>query len=206
MARKKVVRKQARRQRVPRPVKLRAPQGFLNVKRTFGVGNLSTVGPITMNFRLIDVPNFKQFDMFDYYRICAVKVTFHPSTRGTDTTVRPDLALARDYNSTGNTITNIADALNRQGARRYQVNTKDFSLYLKPRASQVVNTPSGTTSKPVSKSSWMNMGTSQADIDAGKSHSQIPHFGIVGFYDPYNSGVQVTVWATYYLQFKGIDT
>jgi len=160
----------------------------------------TTGGSITdfngYNFSLDDVPNYTEFeDMFDRFKISAVKLQFMPVISSVDS-MTPDAGQPKlefissyvDYNDT-NTPTSINEVLENQYCKITR-GTKIHTRYLKP----MHLTGDAITSFGQSRS-WLNM-----------IHHNTPHYGVKVASQlnviPTSQTTYGRLIATYYLAFR----
>lgn len=154
---------------------------------------------ITLNFALSDLPNSSDFtNLFDFYRICAVKLQFIFQSNNQDTGSNTILSIPvmhyiADYDDSIG-FANENQALEKEGVKTRRID-KPFQYYLVPRVSNETYNNGITTG--------YSLGRKKQWIDSNSSG--IAHFGLKAWV---SSGVntitgQLKIYATYYLQFKG---
>lgn len=154
---------------------------------------------ITLNFSLNDLPNSSDFtNLFDFYRICGVKLQFIFQSNNQDTGSNTVLSIPvmhyiADYDDSIG-FSNENQALEKEGIKTKRID-KPFTYYLVPRISNEIYNNGITTAYALNnKKQWIDCNS-----------SGVAHFGLKAWV---SSGVntitgQFKIYATYYLQFKG---
>lgn len=154
------------------------------------------------SFRLSDLPDYTNgfSNLYDQYRINAVKVTFTPqyNVYNSNTAAQvciPYIVTALDFDNAG-TPTSLEQVDSYTTSRR-SVFTRPHSRFLRPKILyQIYNAPG------VSTPAYCNASSPWVDVAA----PQVSHFGILGFITAANLSNLVTqtvnVHATYYVAFR----
>lgn len=164
--------------------------------------NLAAINPtagtytvVSFKFQLDDLPNYSEFtNLFDQYKISAVKLKFWPRFTGAD--VNPPataIGVSRlwsviDYDDSA-TLTNENQAMEYQNCKTHLSN-RPFSLYLKPCVlSEVYRTTLTTGYAP----------TRKYRIDVAQPN--VPFYGVKTLMEPvaFDGQWQIVVTAKYYL-------
>lgn len=171
-----------------------------NIKRKCSKLDLaiSNSQQITFNFQLNDLPNPSDFtNLFDFYRICAVKLHFIPQANSNDTGALDVLSIPvihyiADYDDNIG-FANESQALEKEGVKTRRLD-KPFTYYIVPRVSNEIYNNGITTAYALNKSKqWID-----------SNSSSVAHFGLKGWITTANAfTLRLKVYATYYLQFKG---
>lgn len=153
---------------------------------------------ITLNFTLADLPNASDFtNLFDFYRICGVKLQFIPQANSNDTGASDPLSIPifhyiADYDDSIG-FANENQALEKEGIKTRRLD-KPFNYYIVPRVSNEIYNNGVTTAYALNKKKqWID----------GNS-SGVAHFGLKAWVTTaavYT--LRFKIYATYYLQFKG---
>lgn len=202
----RTVRKSAHRLRPnPRVGRIRNKVHFF--KRTFNsqltiTGSDVNVGK-QFTFRLSDLQGYTEFtDLFDMYKICAVKIEIIPVFNSIDghvqtttlQTVCPPVISVLDYND-NNVITSEADMLEYE-SHKMTLGWKKHTRYLKPKCQTYVKELTNAAAMP--KRSYLS--TEFADVD---------HYGAKVLFLPTGTmadqtGVTYYVYQTYYIACKNV--
>jgi len=169
----------------------------VSIKRTLWAPTIasSTVGTgQSLAFTLNALPSYAEFtSLFEFYRICAVKVTFLPRQTDFATQTVSNLWTVIDYNDVTAPTSNTQ--MQQYSAVKLHSGFKPFTMYLKPRVAMPV---------------WQ--GLSSSGYAPGKANQwldcnspAIQHYGIKMFWDTLQSGTTMDITATYYMQFKGAN-
>lgn len=153
----------------------------------------------TLSFGLSDLPNYTEFtNLFDQYKINAIKLTFIPRFTGAD--INPlgtALAVPRiwsviDYDD-ASTLTDQNDAYQYQNCKTHMMH-KPFSIYLKPKVAAEVYQSTIAT----------GYGAKRMYIDC--SVPSVPHYGVKLYVEPtpYDGQFTVSVIAKFYLSMKQV--
>lgn len=147
-----------------------------------------------LTFSLNQLPNYSEFtNLFDKYRIHAIKLTFYPRYSGNDLNpvvtpypIIPKIYSIIDYDDSNN-LGSINEALEHPHCK-IRLMTKQFSIYLKPRVLSEVYRSAISTSYS-SKKCYVDM--AQPDT---------PHYGVKMILDSTGSTAVVTmdIVAKYY--------
>lgn len=153
---------------------------------------------VTLNFSLTDLPNSSDFtNLFDFYRICGVKLQFIPQANSNDTGASDPLSIPvfhyiADYDDSIG-FANENQALEKEGIKTKRLD-KPFTYYIVPRVSNEIYNNGITTAYALNKKNqWID----------GNS-SGVAHFGLKAWITTaavYT--LRMKIYATYYLQFKG---
>lgn len=158
---------------------------------------LAGSGQITLNFALSDLPNSTDFtNLFDFYRICGVKLNFIFQANSNDTGATGALSLPVLHyimdldDSIG--FANENQALEKEGIKTRRID-KPFTYYMKPRVSNEIYNNGITTAYALgNKKQWIDCNS-----------SGVAHFGLKAWISSGANTGQLKIYATYYLQFKG---
>lgn len=144
-------------------------------------------------FSLNDVTKKEEMiNMFEFYRICAVRVRFMPRQTEFTSQVNSNIIYVRDYNDV-NPAANGTELQEYPGARTVTA-MKPFSIYLKPRCAQPVWQGLASSGYAIGKPNmWLDT----------KSPG-IQHYGIKLWWYANMTGQTIDVNVTMYTQFKGI--
>lgn len=153
---------------------------------------------ITLNFSLSQVPNPSDFtNLFDFYRINAIKLHFIPqanmnSTGSLDPLSIPVIHYMVDQDDSIG-FANETQALEKEGIKTRRLD-KPFTYYLKPRVSTEIYNNGITTAYALNRrAQWIDCNS-----------SGVAHFGLKGWITTASaSTMRLKVYATYYMQFKG---
>lgn len=189
-----------RRRRMPMKRRVRPRNDFLSVKRKTWLPQIQSdvAGKAgSYAFTLSTVPAFSEFtNLFDQYRICAVKLQFFPrvtDVTASGTTNQVPFHYAVDYTDV-TPPTSLTDVLQYNNSKTRQA-LKPFTIYLKPRVAQTIW--QGVTAAgyaPGKPSMWLD----------SKSYG-IQHYGLKWFFDTGMTGYTLDCMSTYYVQFKGAN-
>ena len=192
---------QSRRRYTPRRFSGRTRQPLHNICRTL-VGdpiNINQANTLAYSFQLADLPSYTEFqNLFDYYRINAVKITFMPpynvqsmsDIAGAPGSMLPIVHSAPIYDDTGSP-SGPSDLCQRSGYRR-QILKRPLSFFVKPAL-------------------LLSGDDNQFDVTFWKrwiktSNPIVNYFGYLFWIENANIGSEVDcqVYVKYYMQFKGI--
>lgn len=168
-----------------------------------GAGGSDTWANI--GFRLIDIPGYTDFGMYDQFRIAAVKVNFIPVSNmstwppaGSTGTIQPGSFALRTYtafdpNADGSGVMGVGDVIQYQNAKWTTYN-KIHKRYVKPKVMLTVDGVGGS-----------NMPGKQPWIQNNAVGQPVVYYGIPFAMDPTSAGAGTILYnieCTYYLQFK----
>lgn len=154
---------------------------------------------------LNDLPDVSQYQqVFDEYRIGGIKYTFRPRYDNSENGNVLPLGYAHIIRDPTSTITptglytqsNVNTFLQNGAVKSYTLN-KPFSIYYKPKIYDVVGT-SGSSSQRIINAPFLRL-----DTDTGVQHRGFHIFLQNNNMTAANSSLQLDVYVTFYLTFRG---
>lgn len=195
------------RRRVARIPRRRFPNNTHSFKQSAELANVTVTAGISPSlfaytFQLSDIPNASALaDLYDQYRINAVKVTFFPqanvfNANTTNLVVSvPEIYTAIDLDS--NTTPTSINVIDQYTTARHKFFNRPHSRYLKPKAL-------GQCYISATSTGYFNLGKQWLDM----GNTNIPHYGLVGGIVCSQGsdmvGQLIRVTATYYLQCRNV--
>lgn len=154
-------------------------------------------------FQLSDLPNSGEFTaLFDSYRITGVLIKFIPrctdqtSVNGAITSLG-DFMFCTDYDD-ANVPGGASELFQRQSTRIVSSLTRQFKVFLRPRAATAVYNGTGFTAyAQTTKNQWIDV-----------SNPAVPYYGLKWVWQnvvlPASTTALIDVIATYYVKFKSV--
>lgn len=158
-----------------------------------------TPGQITLAFSLSDLPQSSDFtNLFDFYRLCGVKLMFiyQANSNDTGTGIASQLPILHYIADNDDNIgfPNENTALEKEGIKTRRLD-KPFTYYLTPRVTPEVFNNGITTGYMLgNKKQWLDCNS-----------PAITHFGLKAWLQCGSNSQNLKIYATYYLQFKGVQ-